>query len=142
MSTATAVAIRPAESADVDTVLAIWRTTNLEASITDEPASLLMLLEHDPTALLVAETDGRIVGTLIAAFDGWRGTMYRLAVLPDYRRRGIARALVLEGEANLRAKGALRAGAIVVHAKEEAVRFWNDAGYGRQEAVRRFVRTL
>jgi ribosomal protein S18 acetylase RimI-like enzyme len=136
------VAIRPANAADVETVLAIWRETNLERSITDEPESLRTLLARDPAALLVAEADGRIVGTLIAAFDGWRATMYRLAVLPEYRRRGIAAALVQEGEALVRAKGAARAGAIVVRAKEEAVRFWEEAGYDRQEAVRRFVRTL
>jgi predicted MFS family arabinose efflux permease len=38
------------------------------------------LLNADPEALLVAEVDGVVVGSLIAAWDGWRGSFYRLAV--------------------------------------------------------------
>jgi ribosomal protein S18 acetylase RimI-like enzyme len=37
------------------------------------------------------------VGTLVAAWDGWRGNMYRLAVLPEHRRAGIGRELVDAG---------------------------------------------
>jgi ribosomal protein S18 acetylase RimI-like enzyme len=41
----------------------------------------------------VAEGDGEIVGALIAAWDGWRGNMYRLAVREGHRREGIGLAL-------------------------------------------------
>jgi ribosomal protein S18 acetylase RimI-like enzyme len=61
----------------------------------------------------VAEVDGRIVGALIAASDGWRGSMYRLAVDPQYRGRGIARRLVACGEARLRERGVPRVTALV-----------------------------
>jgi hypothetical protein len=40
------------------------------------------LLEDGDGALLVAEADGRVVGAIVAGWDGWRGNMYRLAVLP------------------------------------------------------------
>ncbi|HEX5371017.1 MAG TPA: GNAT family N-acetyltransferase [Dehalococcoidia bacterium] len=39
------------------------------------------------------EAEGAVVGTFIVTFDGWRGNMYRLAVLPSLHRRGIARRL-------------------------------------------------
>jgi ribosomal protein S18 acetylase RimI-like enzyme len=61
----------------------------------------------------VAELGGEIVGTLIAAFDGWRGGMYRLAVEPSGRRRGFGRALISEGERRLRAAGARRVTALI-----------------------------
>ena len=60
------------------------------------------LLDHAPGSLLVAEEGGEVVGVLIAAWDGWRGGMYRLAVRPERRRRGIGRLLVEAGEAHLR----------------------------------------
>jgi ribosomal protein S18 acetylase RimI-like enzyme len=65
---------------------------------------VLRLLAADPGALLVAEADGRIVGALIAASDGWRASMYRLAVDRKYRRRGIAQRLIACGEARLASK--------------------------------------
>jgi ribosomal protein S18 acetylase RimI-like enzyme len=58
--------------------------------------------------LVVAEADGTLVATVIGAWDGWRGNIYRLAVLPAYRRRGIARAPVAEADRMLRQMGARR----------------------------------
>ncbi len=99
------------------------------------------LVERSDGSLLVAEADGRIVGSLIAGWDGWRGNMYRLAVLPEYRRRGIALRLVAEGERRLREQGAIRIGAIVLRDHPDAVGFWQAAGYTFQEDAGRFVKT-
>lgn len=37
-----------------------------------------------------------MVGSLIAAWDGWRGSFYRLAVLPERRREGLLTMLLRE----------------------------------------------
>jgi len=99
------------------------------------------LIAHDPEALRVAEVDGRVVGTLVAGFDGWRGQMYRLAVQPDARRVGIARSLVIDAEASLRQRGARRISALVL-ADEIARAFWRAVGYDEDEDDRRFVKTF
>ena len=98
------------------------------------------MIAREGTWLLAAEEDGRIVGTLIAAWDGWRGNLYRLAVLPDGRRRGIATALVRAGEEHLHALGARRLAAIVLQ-DGNAGAFWAAAGYEHQAAARRFTKT-
>ena len=90
----------------------------------------------------VAEDDGRIVGTLVAAWDGWRGNMYRLAVLPELRRNGIGRALVDAGHEHLRDLGARRVTALVGHEEDAAVALWEATGYERDESLVRFVRNL
>src|SRR3954469_9617811 len=98
--------VRTAAVGDVPAVLALWaRARSANASTPDTPESVERLLATDPGALLVAEREGAIVGALIAAWDGWRGGMYRLAVDPDHRRRGIATALVRAGEARLAGLG-------------------------------------
>jgi len=97
---AVAASVRRADARDVDAVLALWaRARSANASTPDTPDSVERLLATDPEALLVAEVDGTLAGALIAAWDGWRGGMYRLAVEPAHRRRGIATALVRAGEA-------------------------------------------
>jgi ribosomal protein S18 acetylase RimI-like enzyme len=98
------------------------------------------LLGREDSWLLVAEEDSRIVGTLIAAWDGWRGHLYRLAVLPEARRRGIASALVLAGEERLRATGAQRLSAMVLLDHSAATAFWAAAGYAHHVEVGRFVK--
>lgn len=100
------------------------------------------MLETSDDSLLVAESNGRVVGALVAAWDGWRGNMYRLAVLPGHRRRGIARLLVDAAHERLRAKGARRVTALVAHGENEAIALWKAAGYEHDERIGRYVRKL
>jgi ribosomal protein S18 acetylase RimI-like enzyme len=96
----------------------------------------------DEGSLLVAELDGVLVGALIAAWDGWRGNMYRLAVLSEHRREGIGRALVEAGEANLQARGAPRVTALVAREDRTSRALWLAAGYEDDVGMGRFVRNL
>ena len=138
-----AISIRVAGSGDIDAVLAVWaQARSAAASTRDDAEGVARLIGHTPDGLLVAECDGRVVGVLVAVWDGWRGNMYRLAVLPAYRRRGIGRRLVEAGHERLRAKGARRVTALVAHAEEEATALWRAMGYGLDEQMARFVRNL
>ena len=120
--------IRTATTADIDAVLAFWRDAT-EPSSTDDAASLAALLAHFPDAIVLAVEQATIVGTVIVGWDGWRGAMYRIAVAPSHRRRGIATGLVAEGERRLRAYGAKRLH-MIVDPDEEAPRgFWTAVGY-------------
>jgi ribosomal protein S18 acetylase RimI-like enzyme len=132
--------VRTAEPDDVRAVLAVWRRADAEPSVTDDARSVRRLLENDAQSLLVAEMEGAIVGTIIAAWDGWRGNLYRLAVVPEHRRRGIGRALVRRAEVGLRDRGALRLTAIAVEDDGHATGFWDAAGYERQSRRLRFVK--
>jgi ribosomal protein S18 acetylase RimI-like enzyme len=92
--------------------------------------------------LLVAVREGKLVGALIAAWDGWRGNMYRLAVLPRHRRAGIARGLVEAGEERLRALGARRVTVLVGREDAPARALWLALGYEDDVRIGRFVRNL
>ena len=96
-----------------------------------------------PGSLLVAEDGARLVGALIAAWDGWRGNMYRLAVHPEHRRRGIASRARAGGRAPAASsKGARRITALVAHDDDVAGALWVAAGYAYDEVIGRFVRNI
>jgi ribosomal protein S18 acetylase RimI-like enzyme len=137
------VDIRGCERGDLPEVLALWAAERSEhASIPDRVDDLERLVAESPAALLVAERDGAIVGTLIAAWDGWRGNMYRLAVRSDRRRDGVATALRRAGEEYLRHCGARRVTALVAHEDEIAGPFWDSAGYPLDPLIGRRVRNI
>jgi ribosomal protein S18 acetylase RimI-like enzyme len=136
------VVVRPARRAEIPAVLALWHEADAVPSVSDDPASLSRLLDTSEDALLVAEVGGRLVGTIVAGWDGWRGNLYRLAVLPTERRRGIALRLVAEAEHRLTRKGAVRISALVMSEHDPAVALWLAAGYTHDPRVGRFVRSL
>jgi ribosomal protein S18 acetylase RimI-like enzyme len=133
--------IRSGTAADADAVLALWRRADAEVTVSDDVAGIEVLLRHDPRALLVADEDGTVIGSLIVGWDGWRGQLYRLAVDPATRRRGLATELVRAGEERLRSSGARRVAAIVVDDHAHAVAFWRSVGYEAMGQTR-FVRSL
>src|SRR4051812_10656623 len=98
--------IESAGPEDIEAVLALWVLANVSQSGTGGANSIIRLIEQDSGALLVARSSPGVIGSLIAAWDGWRGSMYRLVVHPSYRRRGLATALVGHGQARLVALGA------------------------------------
>jgi len=134
--------IRPCRKHEIESVLDLWRRADAAPSVSDDAAGVGGLLERDPDALLLAVEDDALLGTLIAGFDGWRGTLARLAVDPDHRRRGIATALLAAGEDRLRRLGARRLSAIVLESHDHAVGFWSAVGYSRDARVGRFVKNL
>ena len=131
--------IRPARHEDIEDVLALWSDAEAEPTHTDNAVSLALLLRHDPEAVLVAEVNGRVVGTVIAGWDGWRGSIYRLVVHPLHRRQRLGRRLLAEAESRFAKLGADRRQAIVVASDPRATGFWRTSGWEEQADRVRFV---
>lgn len=135
--------MRLAREADVQAVLGLWEEERSgHASMPDRAEDVGRLVSGSPAALLVAERGDEVIGALIAAWDGWRGNMYRLAVRAEERRRGVGIELVRAGEEYLRARGASRVTALVAFDDAAAGAFWEAAGYPRDEQIGRRVRNL
>jgi len=133
------VTIRDCQPDEADAVVLLWRQADLNPSVTDTADDLRRAIAGG-AVVLVTEASGRIVGSVIGGFDGWRANLYRLAVHPSHRRRGVARSLVAEAERRLASRGARRFTALVEADRAGAVAFWEAAGYARDQRMARFVR--
>ena len=133
--------IRGGTQDDVDDVLGLWREADAAPTRTDDEASIRRLIAHDPAALIIAtDNHGRVIGSVIAAWDGWRGSIYRLVVVPSHRRRGLGRRLLAEAEERLRNADGVRLQAIVVETDAQACGFWRASGWEQQVERLRFVK--
>jgi ribosomal protein S18 acetylase RimI-like enzyme len=132
--------IRAGRSGDIDAVLGLWLGSGAEPTHTDDAHSLRVLLDQPGSALLVAVDGSALVGSVVAGWDGWRGSVYRLVVAPTHRRQGLGGRLLAAAEDHLRRVGAVRLQAVVVETEPQATAFWLATGWERQVHRLRFVR--
>ena len=142
-----AIQIRLCTRDDCAEVLQLWLDADATPSVTDTLDEVQRTVaEADAIVLVATDASGRIVGSVIGGWDGWRGNIYRLAVAPAARRHKVAAALMREVSARLGSeKGARRITALVEKAHPDAVGFWNSMasqGYAFDPRIVRFVRTI
>jgi ribosomal protein S18 acetylase RimI-like enzyme len=120
---------------DTEGLLALWRDGGIAAREEHPRRTIQKKMNHSPEAFWVAVSDGRVVGSVIAGYDGVRGWLYRLAVSTGYRRRGIGRALVERAEAWLRELGCAKVKLQIEPGDAAAVEFYRKLGYEVQQLV-------
>jgi ribosomal protein S18 acetylase RimI-like enzyme len=132
--------IRAGRPEEADALLELWRQAEATPSVTDTVEDVRRMISTG--TVLVAEVDGKLVGSVFGVFDGWRANIYRLAVHPSHRRQGIARALVGEVEKRLVRLGAKRFAAIVEVDHPWAIGFWEAVGYSAKHPTVRYTRSF
>ncbi|QMU97960.1 GNAT family acetyltransferase [Microbacterium esteraromaticum] len=125
------VQIRAFVDEDTDAVVALWHEAGLTRAWNDPHADIRRIRAVWPDLLLVAEDDGRVVGSVMAGYDGHRGWLYYLASAPHRRGEGIGRALVAEAERRLVALGCPKVQLMVRPGNEIVFAFYDSAGYER-----------
>lgn len=122
--------IRPLRADDSEAVRQLWASTEGLGGVGpgDTPESLGRFVERNPGLSLVAVDAGRIVAAVLCGHDGRRGTIYRLAVAPAHRRRGLATALVTRCLSGLRSESVVKCHAFVLTDNDAAGRFWTAIG--------------
>jgi ribosomal protein S18 acetylase RimI-like enzyme len=134
---------RSAVPADVDSILLFWKEAAEDSNRpTDTREAVDQLIRRDADALVLVTSDRSIVGSLVIGWDGWRCHLYRLAVHPDHRRRGIGASLLRRAEERFVAFGGNRADAMVLDGNDSAHEVWSSAGYTQQGEWSRWVKTL
>jgi hypothetical protein len=81
--------IRAFRMDDYDNGASLWLAAGLSVRPGDDRLGIQLAREHDQGLFLVAETGGRLAGTVLGTYDGRRGWVNHLALgrLPSSRRR-------------------------------------------------------
>lgn len=113
-----------------DEIYALWQITSKRAlSDADSRESLDRYLNRNSGMSQVALVDGKIVGTVLAGHDGRRGFIHHMAVLPQYRRHGIARALAQTAVQRIYEDGIKKTHIFVFRDNDLGKSFWSSIGW-------------
>ena len=94
--------------------------------------------EARAASVVVAEAAGKLAGFCIAHIEEQTGYVVTLDVAPEWQRKGVARRLMEEVEARVRAGGGRGMELHVFTGNAAAIRFYEGMGYGRVGIVEHF----
>lgn len=132
--------IRVMTIADYDDVYDLWlHTPGMGLNATDDSREgIEKYLKRNPTTSFVAEADGKIVGVIMAGHDGRRGYIHHTAVLPEYRKQGLASRLVECALFALDMEGIKKVALVAFSKNEIGNEFWEKRGFiAREDLVYR-----
>ena len=130
-----AVLIRGFEPSDTDAVIRLWEACDLTRPWNDPHKDIARKIAVDDGLFLVGAADSAVVASVMAGYDGHRGWVNYLAVAPDRRGNGYGRALMLEAEARLAARGCPKVNLQVRATNSDALAFYERLGYAVDAAV-------
>lgn len=125
------IGIRVMNIDDYDEIYDLWiNTPEMGLNSTDDSREgIKRYLMRNPTSSFVAEDDGKIIGVIMSGHDGRRGYIHHTAVLPEYRRQGIAKKLVESAMNALEQDGINKVALVVFERNKTGNAFWENIGF-------------
>lgn len=123
---------------DSAALVALWALVFPEYSDPTKPqrdpaANIARKLAQQDGLFWLAEESGQIIGSVMAGWDGHRGWIYALGVLPEKRGQGIGRQLALHAETALRERGCPKINLQTRNAA--AIKFWQALGFADDTVI-------
>jgi ribosomal protein S18 acetylase RimI-like enzyme len=130
------VAVRTFARGDVGAVAALWDDAFADDRPWNAARAVIARKRAQRDGLFwVAKRGARVVGAVMAGWDGQRGWIYHLAVDASERRQGIGRALVAAVERELGERGCPKVNLQVLDSNRDVIAFYERLGWRVEERV-------
>ena len=125
------VQIAPMREEDYDDVRALWMTIRGFGirALDDSREDVARFIRRNPTTSVVAEANGRIIGSILCGSDGRQGALYHVCVAREFRRRGIGTRMVGYCMEQLRQMGINKVSLIAFAKNDAGNAFWRGIGW-------------
>lgn len=113
----------------------LWKECNLIVPQNDPIEDIQKKLEFQPELFFIGLLDERLIGSVMAGYEGHRGWLNYLAVLPDYQKKGYGRKLVEKAIMELEKLGCLKLNVQIRESNISAVQFYERLGFRDDHVV-------
>lgn len=118
-----------------DAVINLWRKCNLIVPQNDPVEDIRKKLDFQPELFFIGFLDGKIVGSIMAGYEGHRGWINYLAVVPEFQRHGYGEQLVHKAIEELKKMGCLKVNLQVRRSNTSAIDFYKHVGFKEDDVV-------
>ena len=116
-------------------VVNLWKECNLIVPQNDPVEDIEKKLAFQPELFFVALVDGKLVGSVMAGYEGHRGWLNYLAVLPQCQKRGYGKKLVEKAIVELKRLGCLKLNVQIRESNASAVAFYENLGFRNDHVI-------
>lgn len=127
--------IRTFSESDRTAVIELWQACGLTRPWNDPDLDITRKLQVQPELFLVGEIQGKLIASVMAGYDGHRGSVFYLAVSPDHQGKGSGKRLMAQIEHLLVSMGCPKLNIVVRTDNEQVLKFYDRLGYGRDDVV-------
>jgi len=118
-----------------DAVIDLWQKCGLIVPQNDPAEDIRKKLDFQPELFFIGLLDGNVIGSIMAGYEGHRGWINYLAVVPEYQGRGYGRKLVQKAVDELRKIGCLKINLQVRKSNTSAIGFYKRLGFKEDDVV-------
>ncbi len=118
-----------------DAVVELWRNCNLVVPQNDPVEGIRKKVDFQPNLFFVGLLDDKVIGSVMVGYEGHRGWINYLAVLPDYQKRGYGRKLVEKSIAELEKLGCLKVNLEVRKSNASVIAFYKHLGFKDNQVI-------
>lgn len=123
------IEIRLYHDGDEAAVIGLWQACGLVTPWNHPRADIARKCADSADLFFVGLAENRVIASCMAGYDGHRGWIYYLAVAADWRRSGVARAMIAHAEDRLRERGCPKIDLMVRQKNREVIAFYHAIGY-------------
>lgn len=136
--------LRVMTAEDYDEVYALWKKISGFGirSVDDSREGIERFLLRNPSTSVVAVEDKHIVGAILCGHDGRRGCLYHVCVAPEYRMRGIGKAMVVFAMEALKKEKINKVSLIAFTKNDIGNAFWKEIGWTKRKDLNYYDFTL
>lgn len=116
---------------DYEKLIPFWEE-NYFANEHDSFERLKLFLNKNPNLSILAEENGKIIGTALGSYDGRRGYIQKLVVDKSFRRKGLGKELIKKIIEKLQSSGITY---IPIAVEEELVPFYEQSGFKKSGQI-------
>lgn len=127
--------IRSFKESDRNAVIELWQACGLTRPWNDPNTDISRKLAVQPELFFIGEVDQKVIASAMAGYDGHRGSVFYLAVSPEYQHRGFGQLLMRKIEDVLKAMGCPKLNIVVRSSNEAVLAFYSHLGYATDDVV-------